>query len=414
MNEQLRHNQQNLTLVFLMLLEAGIFLLEFARVLPSIAMGGLLLTALLSVPPAQFIRNFIHNRPLFIFSIAFWFLLPTWFYSENSTYFWERIQIQAPTLALPLALANLKPLERKHYHLLLYFFIGFLLLTTAGSLIIYAQNFDAINASYLHSKVIPNPFKVNHVRLSLLLAIGIFFCYYLFQNTPQKALQRLTVAAGVFLIVFMHIYSVRSGMLGFYAVSTLYIVYVFIIRNKRYLQGFILLGVLALLPVAALLFSPTLRNKTANTTGDLQNYQKGKSVNNYPMGTRFLSYQLAWDIASENYLLGCGLGDLEDEMRERYNRDHPTIAERNQIIPHNQFIYYFAATGIAGVLIFSLSFFYPLLQVWKQKIFSSMVNYIITGLSFMVEPTLETQLGVAVAVTFILLPLWMHASYQKK
>jgi len=203
-------------------------------------------------------------------------------------------------------------------------------------------------------------------------------------------------------------------MLGFYVVSVLYIVYAFIIRKKRYLQGIILLGVLAILPVAAILFSPTLRNKTANTTGDLQNYQKGKSVNNYPMGTRFLSYQLALDIASENYLLGCGLGDLEDEMRERYNRDHPTISEQNQIIPHNQFIYYLAATGILGVVIFIASFFYPLLYVWKEKIASAMVNYIIATLSFMVEPTLETQLGVAVAVTFILLPLWMHTSLQKK
>ena len=101
-------------------------------------------------------------------------------------------------------------------------------------------------------------------------------------------------------------------------------------------------------------------------------------------------------------------------MRERYNRDHPTIAEQNQIIPHNQFIYYLAATGILGVLIFCASFFYPLLYVWKEKIFSAMVNYIIATLSFMVEPTLETQLGVAVAVTFILLPLWMHTPHQNK
>ena len=293
----------------------------------------------------------------------------------------------------------------------MYLFIGFLLVTTIGSLFNYATNIESINTSYLHSKLIPFPFYINHVRLSLLLAIGIFTCYYLYTGdfyiryTQEK---KAVLAAGIFLIIFMHIYSVRSGMLGFYAVSLLLIVYTFIIQKKRYLQGLLLLGFLALLPAAAMYLSPTLRNKTVNTTNDLQHYQTGQSVNNYPMGTRFLSYQIALEIASENYLIGCGLGDLEDKLQQRYINDHPTIAPHNRIIPHNQFIYYFAATGLLGLLIFCISFFYPLLFAWKEKVMPVLINYTIVSLSFMVEPTLETQLGVAVAITFILLPLWMH------
>lgn len=394
-----------------MLLMAGIFLLEFARVLPSLAMGGLLLTALLSNKPAQLLRNFYSNKLLLIFSVSFLFLLPTYFYSDNVRYFWERIQIQAPTFALPFAFANLRPLSKKQYYAVLYLFISFLLVVTLGSLFIYATNFEAINTSYLHSKVIPNPFYVNHVRLSLLLAIGIFTCYYLYSGNFYIRYvweKKAVLAAGIFLIIFMHIYSVRSGMLGFYAVSLLLIVYTFIIQKKRYVQGLVLLGFLALLPVAAMYLSPTLRNKTVNTTNDLQHYQSGQSVNNYPMGTRFLSYQIAFEIASENYLLGCGLGDLEDELKERYINNHPTIAPQNRIIPHNQFIYYFAATGLLGLLIFCVAFYFPLLYAWKEKILPVLINYTIVSLSFMVEPTLETQLGVAVAITFILLPLWMH------
>lgn len=394
-----------------MLLMAGIFLLEFARVLPSLAMGGLLLTALLSNSPAQLLRNFYSNKLLLVFSVSFLFLLPTYFYSDNTHYFWERIQIQAPTFALPFAFANLRSLSKKQYYAVLYVFIGFLLVVTLGSLFIYVANFEAINRSYLHSKVIPNPFHVNHVRLSLLLAIGIFTCYYLYTGNyyiRYAQEKKAVLAAGIFLIIFMHIYSVRSGMLGFYAVSLLLIVYTFIIQKKRYIQGLVLLGVLALLPVAAMYLSPTLRNKTVNTTNDLQHYQSGQSVNNYPMGTRFLSYQIALEIASENYLLGCGLGDLEDELQQRYINDHPTIDPRNRIIPHNQFIYYFAATGLLGLLIFCVAFYYPLLYAWKEKVMPVLINYTIVSLSFMVEPTLETQLGVAVAITFILLPLWMH------
>lgn len=411
MMNSIREKQEQFTCFFLMLLMAGIFLLEFARVLPSLAMGGLLLTALLSNSPAQLLRNFYSNKWLLIFSVSFLFLLPTYFYSDNTQYFWERIQIQAPTFALPFAFTNLRPLSKKQYYTVLYVFIGFLLVVTLGSLFIYAANFDTINTSYLHSKVIPNPFHVNHVRLSLLLAIGIFTCYYLYTGDfyiRYEQEKKAVLVAGIFLIIFMHIYSVRSGMLGFYAVSLLLIVYTFIIQKKRYIQGLVLLGFLALLPVAAMYLSPTLRNKTLNTTNDLQHYQSGQSVNNYPMGTRFLSYQIALEIASGNYLLGCGLGDLEDELQQRYINDHPTIDSRNRIIPHNQFIYYFAATGLLGLLIFCAAFYYPLLYAWKEKVMPVLINYTIVSLSFMVEPTLETQLGVAVAITFILLPLWMH------
>jgi O-antigen ligase len=328
-------------------------------------------------------------------------------------YYMERLQIQAPALLLPLALASLRPLPARTFRLLLYLFFFGITLVALGTLFIYVTNYEAITKSYLYSKVIPNPLKINHVRLSLMLAISIFIGYHLFRQ--QMAVwfaweSRLVAACTVFLIVFIHIYSVRSGMLGFYAGCFALIVYHFIVRQRAWLKGLVILAVLGALPFVAAMLSPTLRNKTLNTLGDLRHYQAGGNANNYPMATRFVSYTIAFDIAAPNPWLGCGLGDLEDELRMRYATQYPGIAPHNRIIPHNQFIYYYAATGIIGLLIFIFSFYYPLRWAWRNKVFITTMHYLVVSLSFMVEPTLETQLGVAVAFTFLLLPLWQADS----
>ncbi len=409
--------QQKLSYLFTMMLVVGMLVLEYARVVPSIGIIGLFATALFSHRPGEFIRNFYSNKPFFIFSISCIFLLAGYFYSSNTDYFWERMQIQAPALLLPMAFANLGPLSRRQYLSIISIFVLLICLTAAGSLYIYITNYKAITESYLYSKVIPNPLKINHVRLSLMTASAIFMGWYLFRNKVWfrfSAEPKLYLACSVFLVLFLHIYSVRSGMLGFYAGCFVLIIYQFIIKQKAYKKGLVILLAALLLPLGAVMVSPTLKNKTLNTIGDLKRYQTGASANNYPMATRFVSYSIAFQIASYNPVFGCGLGDLEDELKLHYTLYHPTISPVNRIIPHNQFIYYYAATGIVGLLIFIFAFYYPAFAIWRRRIFIAAMHLIIVSLSFLVEPTLETQLGVAVAISFILIPLWCESKPQQK
>jgi O-antigen ligase len=399
------------------MLVVGMLVLEYARVIPSTGIIGLFATALFSHRPGEFIKNFYTNKPLFIFSFSCLFLLTGYFYSSNTDYFWERMQIQAPALLLPMAFANLKPLSRTQYLSVISVFVLLICVTAAGSLYIYAANYKAITESYLYSKVIPNPLKINHVRLSLMTASACFMGWYLFRNKVSlcfNAEPKLYLGCSLFLVLFLHIYSVRSGMLGLYSGCFVLIIYQFIIKQKAYKKGVVILLAALFLPIGAVMVSPTLKNKTLNTIGDLNRYQTGASANNYPMATRFVSYNIAFQIASYNPFFGCGLGDLEDELRLHYALYYPTISPVNRIIPHNQFIYYYVATGIVGLLIFIIAFYYPVLAIWQKKIFIAAMHLLIVSFSFLVEPTLETQLGVAVAISFILIPIWCESKPQKE
>jgi O-antigen ligase len=153
-----------------------------------------------------------------------------------------------------------------------------------------------------------------------------------------------------------------------------------------------------------LFVSPTVRNKITNTAQDLQVVKENKSANNQSLASRMISYKNALQIAKESSIWwGCGLGDIQDLNNEIFVKQYPEVTKK--ILPHNQFLFYFAALGLIGLLLFILLFYYPLFyqKAWQSPIL--LVQYTILSIAFMFEAPLENQLGVAFSLIFILLPL---------
>jgi O-antigen ligase len=73
---------------------------------------------------------------------------------------------------------------------------------------------------------------------------------------------------------------------------------------------------------------------------------------------RLLSIQYGVRIAEENPLLGVGVGDIKTEMDKLYNQSAGSEFVKSKL-PHNQFVYFLAASGIVGFLVFMLSVLYP-------------------------------------------------------
>ena len=82
---------------------------------------------------------------------------------------------------------------------------------------------------------------------------------------------------------------------------------------------------------------------------------------------------------------------------------YPEVKERK--MPHNQFVYVYAGTGIIGLLGFLFALFYPLLykKAYREPIFFAF--YIIVLASFIVENTIENSLGAGFFAFFLLLGL---------
>jgi O-antigen ligase len=118
-----------------------------------------------------------------------------------------------------------------------------------------------------------------------------------------------------------------------------------------------------------------------------------------------VSYKTALEIAKENIWLGSGQGDLQDKNNALFRRDYPSII--TPIIPHNQFIYYLAATGLIGLIIFSLSFTAPLWISKFYKIELMQFAYAILLIAFQFEAMIETQIGVACTLLIVLIPYYL-------
>ncbi|MES2690310.1 MAG: O-antigen ligase family protein [Bacteroidota bacterium] len=382
---------------------------EKAPALLSIAMICQALSILIFTSPKKLLQNFAAQKPLVIFSFCYLFLLLSFFYSDNFTYLFERLQIKIPLLLYPLICPSIGRLSPNQKRMIMLTAIGVILGSVIGILINYMLHFDQINQLYLQSKIMPGP--IHHIRFSLLTVFAIYLCYYCVQQPITKTQRIALSAVAVFFVIFLHIYSVRSGLLSLYVVIVILLVnYAVRTRNLKHL----LIAITSIVIIAggSILLSPTLKNKISNTTTDVNVYQNQEDPNFNSLATRMVSYKIALEIFKENIWFGCGQGDLKDKNDGLFRKDYPTVL--TPIIPHNQFIYYLAATGIIGLLIFMISFMAPL---WSRRNFRNefiMISYVILVVAFQFEPMLETQLGVATTLVILFIPYYQLQEQQTK
>jgi O-antigen ligase len=253
----------------------------------------------------------------------------------------------------------------------------------------------------------------HHPTLSLMIVFAVYVAFWLHQkNLYYKIIveRKLFLVGGIFLFIFLHVFSVRSGLLAMYLVIFVELGKL-IFQKKQFKTAVLFALIIFIVGGITLLVSPTVSNKIANTTQDLQNYENNGSANNQSLGSRMISYKNGIRIAKEsNVFWGCGLGDISDLNDEIFKKDYPEVTKI--IIPHNQFLYYFGAIGIIGVVIFAFCFYFPLF--YKKAFYDPLLttHMLIITVGFQFESPLQSQIGVAYSLIFILLPL--HQKFGSK
>lgn len=393
----LKYNKQ-LLLFFLWLWVVGLFVIDSMRALPSIAMIGFSVVGLLSAHPKYWWRNYIANKRLCALGLVFAVVLPSVLYSANLDYFAKKVMLLLPYFLLPFAYAQSQGFSPKHKQWLLYTFCIGVIITAVQALVYYYHNTMEVNQAYLESRVMPTA-VAHHPTFSLMCALAIYFLYYNVKITTKRSLQIINVLGAAFLIIFIHVFSVRAGLLAFYLLMLLAIYEQLAIYKKVKLVIFMVM-LCGSIAVSTCFFSPTIRNKITNTQNDIDNYAEGGSANNQSLGSRIISYKNAIEITSTtSWLFGCGLGDVEDLNNQIFETKYPDITKK--IIPHNQFLFFLAAIGILGTLVFSIAFYMPLYKNCKN--FNLLAHYVVITVAFLIEAFLLTQLGVAFSLLFLLL-----------
>jgi O-antigen ligase len=374
----------------------------FSRGLLSIAMIALLLNAL---HPAR-IRvcwTYFRQSP-FALSCLLLFLVyfVSGFWSSDTSNWLGMLQIKLPFIFMPFAMFSL-PLQQVRYRKLVLFAMLFVLLMG----MLYGYSYLLTDPKYLsQQRHLPSPLEGDYIRFTIALVLGLQFVVYLLLERSVFHLKRYTkyLLAGWALvtILYIHLQAAKTGLLGFYLVVGVYLLFAFL-KGKKWL-GILALTTVASLTVIAVFFVPSV-NRQLREMAQEQKIWKADQTKQFHQTSsivpRLVSYTIAADIIKEHPILGTGAGDLKDEMDKRYIADYPNIIQESRLLPHNQFICTAALAGIPLGLSVVILLISPLFRT-RIRIYA-LVTMIVMALGFMIEPMLETQYGVFTYLFFTMI-----------
>ncbi|MFZ8305257.1 O-antigen ligase family protein, partial [Staphylococcus aureus] len=71
-------------------------------------------------------------------------------------------------------------------------------------------------------------------------------------------------------------------------------------------------------------------------------------------GGRWLSLKAGYDVGMLKPFTGIGFGDIRKEAVKWYDVHYPKTLPDERFIPHNEWLVYFAGSGLVGMIAFSI------------------------------------------------------------
>lgn len=386
--------QRDIMVFWLCLAIVGLILSVFVL---GLAMLGLFVTACVVCFRKKSSPRFRFSLPLLALTLPFFLVLYPGWPLEDPGYWLSRLRIKLPFLLLPpafMVLPALRPSDR----LRIYRFAGMVLsLTTLLLTIYYMQHWETLSEAMKQGRPLPVP--QNHIRFSLL--IGIVSLALLIEYLPSFWRERRFssgLVMGLWLFLFLHMLSVRSGLVAVYlAMFVLLARHVF--SSGKKLPALVGLFSLLLLPWLAWRFLPSVQAKVGYMLYDIEQFRKGEAAG-YADSGRLLSWQIGWELFREQPWTGTGIGHLKQAVAQKYALYYPDAPV--PLLPHNQFLSVLAASGIPGLLLFLFATGAPLFPSASRRNPTLLAFWIVLMASCMVENTLENALGVGLFLIFLL------------
>ena len=378
----------------------------FSKFLTSLSMGLLVLLIFVRIDLRPFhigwnsnidglLRRVYRDKTWFALSLLFWIPFLSGLWSDDVGDWLRIVRIRLPFLLLPLAFASLDQWPEYAMRRIAMVATGTALLTIPAVLYHFISDKNAVLESLEHGKMLWTP--AYHIRYSLLLAYsGLLAFYY---GASSSKWRYYWWGAGAIIVIFLHFLAVRSGLFVFYAITGGVLLYEMVKGKHRWKMatGLILLVALPIIGVKTI---PSLQQKWKYMRWDLERIARGE-INEGSDNKRVLSFRGGLHVFREHPIIGVGAGDLKQKMRDYFIDENLQF----ELYPHNQYIFTMASTGLIGLFLFLYAVFVPLFHTRAYQFFPALAIQVIILLSFLVENTLETSLGVAIYLFFTLASL---------
>lgn len=391
-----------LTLISFVMIILG--MLEW-RALSSIGMITLICCAVINLRIRENWQRFWENKALLSLTLVFFLFLLGGLYSEDSAVWLDKMQRKIPFLTMPLAFAAILPLPRKVYERLLSFLVMVVFISAVFILMGYWQDYVHLTQIYQQGSVMPTPHG-DHIRFSLMGAYAIVIGAMLYKRSFYwffPAEKYIWLVSSILLFVFLHILAVRSGLLAIYAVIFFLSIRHIIVKQQAIKGLALLVAGGGFIMMAAFCF-PTLKNKIGYTKYSFEQLAKQEDLAKLSDSKRLISIAAGFSVGNTHPVWGVGVGDINTSLDSFYAQHYPMFYQMG-LMPHNQWVYIYAISGIAGLIIFMFAILFPL---WWQHAYHKttlVLFYIIQGTAFLSETPLEGQIGTAFFLFFVLLEL---------
>jgi O-antigen ligase len=391
--------------------------LFFSRAVLSISMMTFVVVSFLHSDIKKQLVHFFSSPLLWGISLLFMLPLLSGFWSEDQKQWIDIIRIKLPLLFFPLAFAGPFRLSNKQGDWLEYIFIALVTAATCWSMFHYLSNFTDTNQSYLQAKSIVTPFENDHVRLSWVVSVGVLLAGWMVveKRKENKLIVYSLALITVWLIVFLHILAVRTGLFSFYIIVAG--LSVWLITKKinpiatGWLYGLALMALLVAMPVIAYKTIPTFQNRVKYFLYDKGYFEKAHYLPGSTDAVRVISLKAGWDIMKEHPLSGVGFGDVLSTANGWYGNNYPEMIEADKIKPSSEWLMYGAGCGWPGFLIFSFVMVIPFFIKTKNKLLWWLLNAT-AAFSFLFDIGLEVQFGVFI-YSFVILWWWKWLEAEK-
>lgn len=362
----------------------------FSRALLSIGMGVFFLTACYSFYRSAdhwktYIRSFLFAGPIILFLLPF----VHFFFSADTAYTLTLMRLKLPFLFIPFSFYVFRQvLGRYAMPLLLIFSVLVLLTAIVSAAIFFSRQEQQLNM-ILQGQHIMVPF--NPVRYSLMLALSAC-CFLLFAIQKKGYLRGVLLLLFLLAVVLLHVLATRSGIVVLYLLLFGFGLYQ-LRRTAHQSIYMLLLSMLLLMPVAAWYMVPSFQARIRYMRYEMELIRQDKVTFGSDVMRR-VSIIGGWKLFRDRPVTGWG-GDMKAAMNQWYAETYPQLETEARQLPHNQFVWMLATYGVAGGILFTGLFFYPFLRLkgWRYPL-----PAMVTGMffiSFLVEPTLEEQIGAA-------------------
>lgn len=332
------------------------------------------------------------------------------------------MRIKLPLLFLPLAFAgppdNYRDhLSKKQWEWLVYIFIGFITAGSCWSMFHYLSDAAAINESYLQAKSIVTPLENDHVRFSWLVSTGVLLAGWIcFKNRKKsKLIFYLHGAVTIWLVIFLHVLAVRTGLFSFYIIAAGTVIWLIFKKWNQiaigWQYGLTLLILLIALPLIAYKTVPTFHNRIQYILYDKGYFEKAHYLTGSTDAVRVISLKAGWNVMNQQPLNGVGLGDVLAKTKKWYGENYAEMIEQDKIYPSSEWLMYGAACGWPGFLVFSFVMCIPFFIKTNNKLLWWLLNGT-AAFSFLFDIGLEVQFGVFI-YSFVILWWWKWMATEK-